>query len=248
MKTILAALATVVTLTCSAANPPVDQTEASPIFIYATYFKCNNATVGNADDAVTRLYKPALNTMIAAHTVTSWGWLGRSTGGEWARAGYFTGASINAVMAANAALRIVIDHPKAKYDFDETCSSSEDYLWHMLAGNDARGHRGEAAFSTYYVCDQSREAQADALMKHVLSAMYDRLVADGKLTSWGWAEHIVGGKYRRLETMTAPTTDALMAAREAIVAAAEHDPLNEAFTSICGSHQDYVWDVKDQGP
>ena len=78
--------------------------------------------------------------------------------------------------------------------------------------------------------------------------MHDKLVGDGKLTSWGWAEHIIGGKYRRLATMTAPTMEALIAAREAIVAAAEHDPLNEVFTSICGSHQDYIWNVKDQGP
>jgi hypothetical protein len=42
--------------------------------------------------------------------------------------------------------------------------------------------------------------------------------------------------------------DALIAAREAIVAAAEHNPLDEAFISICGSHQDYIWDVKDHGP
>jgi hypothetical protein len=48
--------------------------------------------------------------------------------------------------------------------------------------------------------------------------------------------------------MTAPTMDALIAAREGIVAAAEHDPANEAFNSICGSHQDYIWDLVEQGP
>ncbi len=248
MKTIIAALATAATLTCLGASPPAEQTEASPIFIYATYFKCNNATIGKADNAVTKLYKPALDAMIAEHALTSWGWLVHNTGGEWARVGYLSGPSVNAVMAANVALEIKIDHPPLKQAFDEACSSGEDYIWHVLAGNDARGHRGKAAFSTYYVCDQSRETQADALVKHVLAPMYDKLVADGKLTSWGWAEHIVGGKYRRLATMTAPTMDALITAREGIVAAAEHNPLDEAFTSICGSHQDYIWDVKDQGP
>lgn len=248
MKAIIAALAAATTLTCVAASPPAKQTEANPVFVYATYFKCNNATVGKADNAVTKLYKPALDAMIAEQTLTSWGWLVRSTGGEWARVEYLGGPSAGAVMAASLTLGPKIDHPPPKLAFDEACSSSEDYIWHMLAGNDARGNRGKAAFSTYYVCDQSRETQADALVKHVFAPMYDRLVADGKLTSWGWAEHIVGGKYRRLATMTAPTTDALIAARDGIVAAAEHNPLNEAFTSICGSHQDYIWDVKDQGP
>ena len=248
MKTIVAALAAAATLTCVAASQPAEQTEANPIFIYATYFKCNNATIGKADDAVTKLYKPALDAMIANHTMTSWGWLVHNTGGEWARVGYLSGPSTNALMAANVTLEVKIDRPPLNQAFDEACSSGEDYIWHMLAGNDARGHRGKVAFSTYYVCDQSRETQADALVKHVFAPMYDKLVADGKLTSWGWAEHIVGGKYRRLATMTAPTMDALIAAREGIVAAAEHNPLDEAFNSICGSHQDYIWDVKVQGP
>jgi hypothetical protein len=151
-------------------------------------------------------------------------------------------------MSAEAALTVNIDRPKMEIAFLEACSSSESYIWHALAGNDPRTRRGKAAFSTYYVCDQSRETQADALVKRVLAPIYDKLVADGKLTSWGWLEHIVGGKYRRLGTMTAPTMEALIAAREGIVAAAEHDPVSEAFNSICGSHQDYIWDLVEQGP
>ena len=255
MRTTIAALAAAAALACLAASAPaVAQAEASPIYISSTYFHCNAATVGQADDAVTKVYKPALDAMITDKAVGSYGWLGHNTGGEWARAGYWTGPSVKAVLAANASLDRKVDtkgnkeHAKAEKAFNEACSSGEDYIWHMLAGNDVRGHRGKAAFSTYYVCDQTRETQADALMKRVFAPMYDKLVADGKLTSWGWAEHIVGGKYRRLATMTAATMDALMAAREGIVAAAEHDPLDEAFTSICGSHVDYIWDVKDQGP
>jgi hypothetical protein len=248
MKTIIAALAATTTLTCLAASPPADEKEASPIFIYSTYFHCNSATIGNADEAVTKLHQRALNTLLADHTVSSWGWLVRNTGGEWARAQYLTAPSVKAVLDATAKFTVTIDRPKMEIAFLEACGASENYIWHMLAGNDPRGHRGKAAFSTYYVCDQSRETQADALVKHVLAPIYDKLVADGKLTSWGWAEHIVGGKYRRLGTMTAPTMDALIAAREGIVAAAEHDPANEAFNSICGSHQDYIWDLVEQGP
>jgi hypothetical protein len=247
MKTICAALAAATTLTCLSASPPADQTEASPVFVHTTYFRCNEATIGNADEAITKLHKPALSGLLAKGTVSSFGSLKRITGGEWTRAEYFSASSAAATVSALVAFNVYIDRPKMELDFLATCSSSDEYIWHMLAGNDARGPRGKVGFSTYYVCDQSRESQADALVKQVLGPKYDKLVAEGKLTSWGWAEHIVGGKYRRLGTLTAPTTEALMAARAAIVAAAEHDPLNDAFISICGSHQDYIWDITDQG-
>ena len=255
MRTTIAALSAAATLTCLTVSPPsAAQAEPTPVYIGATYYHCDNATISQADDAVTKMYKQALDAMITDKAVNSWGWLSHNTGGEWARAGYWTGPTIKAVMDASDALEAKVDskgnkeHAKVQKAFNETCESGEDYIWHVLVGNDARGHRGKAAFSTYYVCDQARETQADALMKRVFAPMYDKLVADGKLISWAWAEHIVGGKYRRLATMTAPTIDALLAVREGIVAAAEHDPLDEAFTSICGSHQDYIWDVKDQGP
>ncbi len=254
MTSNIAALVAAASLTCFAASLPADaQPEANPTYIAATYFYCNNATVAQADDAVAKTYKPALDAMIADKTIGSWGWLSHNTGGEWARAGYMTASSVKAVLAAGDMLERKVDakgnkeHAKSQKAFSESCSSSEDYIWHMLAGNDARGHRGKAAFSVYYVCDQARETQADALMKRVFAPMYDKLVADGKLTSWGWAEHIMGGKYRRLGTMTAPTMDALIEVREEIAATAEHDPLYDAFTSVCASHSDYIWDLEGGG-
>ena len=223
------------------------QAQEPQVYISATYFHCNSGTVAKADDAVAKFFKGELDSMVKDGTVTSWGWLGKNTGGEWARAGYFTGSSVKAVLDAADKLDAMSDgHPPVKA-FEEACGSGEDYIWHVLAGNDAKGHRGKVSFSTYYVCDQSRETQADALVKRVIGPTYDKMVADGKLTTWAWAEHIVGGKYRRLETMTAESRDTLIATREAIVAAAEHDPVAEVMTSICGSHQDFIWDVKDQG-
>lgn len=249
MKTTSLTLTLAAALTWLAVGlPAAAQEKANPIFIYARYFHCNNGILDHADDAVRKLHKPALEEMIKQKAVDSWGWLGRNTGGEWARAGYLTGQSVKAVLAAADTLEIKSDHHPPQITFDQACSSSEDYIWHVLAGNDARGHRGIAAFSTYYVCDQTREKQADALVKQVLGPVYDKLVANDDLTTWAWAEHIVGGKYRRLATMTARSMDALIAVREKLVAAAEHEPLDEALTSICGSHQDYIWNVKDQGP
>jgi len=117
-----------------------------------------------------------------------------------------------------------------------------------VAGNIGTVGRGGAAFSTYYVCDQTRESQADALVKGMLAPVYDKMVADGKLKSWGWLEHIVGGKFRRLETFSAADTRALMEARAAIVEAMDDNPAAELLTSICGEHTDYIWEIKGQAP
>lgn len=71
---------------------------------------------------------------------------------------------------------------------------------------------------------------------------------EGKLTTWGWMEHIVGGEYRRLATMTAGDVTSLMAARSAVVAAFQDDPLADTLTDICGSHTDYIWEIKVENP
>jgi hypothetical protein len=224
------------------------QAQKNPVFIYATYFHCNSGMVERADDAVTKLFAPELNAIVKAGTADSWGWLGKSIGGEWARAEYVTGPSLKAVLNAVQQLQIESDAKPPVKAFKEACYSGDDYVWRVLAGNDARGHRGPVTFSTYYLCDQGREMQADAAVKRVVGPMYDKLVADGKLTTWSWAEHIIGGKYQRLVTLTAQSRDALIAVREELVAAAEHDPLDGAIASFCGSHQDYMWEVKNQGP
>lgn len=250
MKTIFAALAAATTLTCLAASPPAGPPEENQVFIAATYFHCNSATVQRADDAVEKQYIKTLEGLVTSGTVSSWGWLGKFVGGEWLRAGYFTGSSLQTVLAASGNVPVgrSDDHPKMdRKALDEACSSGEDYVWHVLAGSNLRASRGQVSFSTYFVCDQTRETQADALMKSIIGPRFDKLVGEKKLTTWAWAEHIIGGKYRRLSTMSAENLKALIEAREALVAGEEHDPVNQAILSICGSHQDVIWEVLNQG-
>jgi len=171
------------------------------------------------------------------------------TGGKWRRVQYHMAPSIDALLASQEKIGDQMDAKNNKalnQEAGKICNSHDDYIWRRVAGT--TGPRGKAAFSTYYVCDQGREDQADALMKRVFAPMLDKMVAEGKLTTWGWMEHIVGGEYRRLATMTAGDVKALMAARSSIVAVFQDDALANTLNDICGSHTDYIWEIKFENP
>lgn len=65
----------------------------------------------------------------------------------------------------------------------------------------------------------------------------DQQVANGTITSWGWLEHVLGGGYRRLWTLTGRDSKTLLQA----------ETLQE-FGSICGTHVDYLWDIQKSTP
>ena len=71
------------------------------------------------------------------------------------------------------------------------------------------------------------------------------MVEDGKLTTWGWLSHVIGGKIRRLQTMTASDIGALLKAREEAIDTiyAEESEAGAEFSEICGNHLDYVWNI-----
>jgi hypothetical protein len=75
-------------------------------------------------------------------------------------------------------------------------------------------------------------------------------VKAGKLTSWGWQSHWVGGKYRRLQTMTGSDHKSLLKARGELIEEmyAEDSKAGEEFTDICGSHSDYMWNIQIETP
>jgi hypothetical protein len=220
-------------------------------YTYSTYFYCDVTKQDRADEIVGQLDKPAFEAVIAGGTVSNWGWLKHHTGGKWRRVQFYSASSIDALLAAQKAVGDRTDATaKGKAlgkEFGDACKSHDDYIWRSVAGN-VGATRGPAAFSVYYVCDMTREDQADALVKRVYAPIYDKMVAEGKLTSWGWMEHIVGGEYRRLATMTAKDISSLMAARTALVATFQDDPLSGVLDDICGSHADYMWETQFQAP
>jgi signal transduction histidine kinase len=70
------------------------------------------------------------------------------------------------------------------------------------------------------------EDRIDELFKKVSQPALEKAAKEGKLTSWGWNSHVVGGKYRRLETLTGPDFETLMKARAEIIASIYGDGSN----------------------
>jgi hypothetical protein len=225
--------------TAQAADTPAES------YVYGTYLYCDVTRQERADEIFNTLYKPIFDAAVADGTITSYAYYAHNTGGKWRRGIFTVAPSIPALLAAEDKLYDQATKKNKKLDdeYGSICGSHEDYIWHSELGNATTQMDGKAVFSTYYVCD-SREVQADALVKNVFAPMYDKLLADGKLTSWGYLEHIVGGHIRRIDTMTAKDIPSLMAARGEMVQMLTDNPLGDLFTEICDSHEDYIWEVK----
>jgi hypothetical protein len=95
----------------------------------------------------------------------------------------------------------------------------------------------------------AKEERADEIVKTVFAPVYDKAVADGKITSWGWNSHVVGGKYRRLATLSAKDFPSLLKARgeilDSIYGEGENAAANE-YATICTSHSDYLWEIQHE--
>ena len=218
----------------------------SDSFIYATYFYCNTATQEKADELIKANTAPVWDAAVADGTVSGWGWIAHHTGGKWRRIQYHTSDSIAGLLAAQKSVNEKID---ANDGFGEICSAHDDYIWKVEAGNVTSAVRGTAALSVYHVCSMAKEDRADEIVKKVIAPIYEKALADGKIASWGWNSHIIGGKYRRLSTMTAANFPDLLKARgeilEAIYGDGENAEANE-FNTICTSHSDYLWEIQHE--
>ncbi len=219
--------------------------EPAETFVYGTYSVCDLAGQDRADEIFMQLDKPIYDAAVADGTLSSYSYYAHHTGGKWRRGMFYVAPSIAALLDAQTKIADQIDAKNAKLNTEASkiCNKHEDYIWRSVAGMAGKTEPGKAVFSVYFVCD-SREAQADAIVKQVFAPVYDKLVDDGKLTSWGYLEHIVGGHVRRVATMTASDMKSLMAARSEINQALTDNPLGDTFTEICSAHEDYMWEVK----
>ena len=99
--------------------------------------------------------------------------------------------------------------------------------------------------SVCFSCKITDETRADKIMKENFAPVLDKLVEEGKLTSWGWQSHVVGGWFRRLHTLTAADFETLLDARTEALSTtyAEDNAAGSEFAGICGGHQDYLWGI-----
>ena len=249
MKTtrILAVVAglTALTLACVAQE---EEDEGPLAFTYASYFYCDNGPVKRADELVAEDAE-RMDGLVEAGTISGWGWLAHHTGGQWDRIFYFQADTVDALLDGLEATADSGDEEEDDAEdegpgFGEICPRHDDYIWSVENGSEG-DNRGEVGFSVYHVCDINREERADEIVDEHIAPILNQFVEDGKLTSWGWSSHVVGGRFRRLQTMTGPDVKSLLKARgEAIDAIYEEDSeAGTEFSEICGPHVDYVWDI-----
>jgi hypothetical protein len=222
--------------------------EPAETFVYGTYNVCDVTQQERADEIFAKLDKPIYDAAVADGTISGYSHYAHHTGGKWRRGTFYAAGSIQALLDAQDKIGEQIDAKNAKLstEYSKICNKHDDYIWRSVAGKVGKTEPGKAVFSTYYVCD-SREKQADALVEQVFAPIYDKLVDDGALTSWGYLEHIVGGHIRRLVSMTAGDMKSLMAARTQLISIMMDNPLTDTFTEICDAHDDYMWEVKASG-
>jgi len=217
-------------------------------YIYATYFYCNTATQEKADELVKKNTAPVYDAAVADGTIKGWGWLSHHTGGQWRRIQYHSSDSVAGLLKAQETLGTRVDEATGGADdgFGEICNAHDDYIWKVEAGGVGTQERASASLSVYHICNFAKEERADEIVKKVFAPVYEKAVAAGKIKSWGWLSHQVGGKYRRLGTMTAANYDDLFTAwgeiLEEIYGDGDNAEANE-FSTICGSHSDYLWDI-----
>jgi hypothetical protein len=234
---------TALTLACVAQE---EEDEGPIAFTYATYYYCGGGPLSRADEIIAE-DADRMNGFVEDGTITGWGWLKHHTGGRWSRAQYFQAESMEALLTAYDAMNDDDDGEDEADDgpgFGEICPSHEDYIWQVDSGSDSET-RGAAGFSVYYVCDINKEERASEIVEEHMGPILNGFVEDGTLSSWGYSTHVVGGRFRSLQTMTAPDMQSLMAGRGKVIEAvyAEDSEAGTEFSEICGPHVDYMWNI-----
>ena len=225
--------------------------EEPSIFTYATYLYCDTSKEDAADaDAAKNV--ATMDKLVEDGVITGWGWMAHHTGGQWRRINYYNATSIQGLFDGQVAIGEALTAANGEDDEGDggACPRHDDYIWQAENGGGGDDGRGEAGFSVYYTCDIVREGRADEIVDEYVAPIMNKLVEDGALSSWGWSSHVIGGKYRRLQTMTAPDHKTLLAGRAAALdeVYAENSALGGEFAEICGPHTDYMWNIIHETP
>jgi hypothetical protein len=232
-----------------------EEQEGPSGYAYVTYSYCKLSGQERADEIVKEFEAPVYNKLVEEGVINGWGWLSHHTGGLWRRAFFYQHETVNGLLDAQAEMQKRFDAMDIgdEADRSDLCGAHDDYIWAADLTSGGPGEsRAPAGLSVYYVCTESMEERADELFESTFVPLLDKAVADGKLAAWGWLSHFIGGKYRRLQSMTGADHKAVLAARddllEALYGGDEPNAAAVEFNEICGSHTDYMWDTQISSP
>jgi hypothetical protein len=234
---------------CLAAS--VGGAQEAPTFIAGTYYRCDMSTEDKADAIYKETVAPVVQKQVDAGKLTAAGYGRHWMGGEWRRLEYIGARSIAALVEARQAIiGELTEGPSAAAtkEFDAICPSHDDYIWASVVSSQPTDaiaqERATVAMSTYFVCD-SREDEADAIVKTAIAPVMDAHVKEGKISAWNWMEHVAGGNYRRILVIDGKDHTAVLEYWNALTGAlGEANPeLFQRFGDICDSHTDYIWDI-----
>ncbi len=221
-------------------------------FSYVTYHYCDVATQGSMDAAIETNEKAVFDKWVADGKLIAWGYLSHNTGGRWRRAQYHVSPTLADAFNNQAAIftEIYADNEAGGQARSAACAAHDDYIWALQQGSPPGTDRGSVSYSVYYVCDINGQDRADEIWAEANAPYLNQLQEEGQIASWGWQSHIVGGRYRRLQTITGADYASVVQANNGLSQYADdnHPELGEEFNEICGSHSDYLWDIVHEAP
>ena len=231
----------------------IAQDDDGPVgFSYVTYHYCDVATQGSMDAVIETNEKPVFDKWVEEGKLIAWGYLSHNTGGRWRRAQYHVSPTLADAFNNQAEIfaEIYADNDAGGQARSAACAAHDDYIWGLQQGSSPGTDRGPVSYSVYYVCNINGQDRADEIWAEANAPYLNQLQEEGQIASWSWQTHIVGGRYRRLQTITGADAASVVQANGGLSQYADdnHPELGEEFNDICGSHSDYLWDIVHEAP
>jgi hypothetical protein len=224
------------------------QEDAAPAgYAYSTYYVCDQATQGNMDSLIAANEAEVFDRWVEEGRLLSWGYLAHFTGGEWRRAQYHVSRTMAEALENQAEIfqEIYADNRAGGQARAEACAAHEDYLWALSQGSPEGTERGSVSLSVYFTCSVADQQRADDIFTEVFAPRLEQYREDGRIASWGWLSHVLGGAHRRAQTITGDDYAEVAAVRLELArdVNSEHPAVGREFAEICSSHVDYLWDI-----
>lgn len=96
---------------------------------------------------------------------------------------------------------------------------------------------------SYYKCDFDKVSDAIQLSNNTAGPILDRLVDEGKLTSWGVLTHLWGDEWNLIMYFNAQSVAAYQRTWDEMLGELmeEHPDFMESFSDMCSEHKDNIY-------